>query len=365
MLPVFVGCSSASFLIGTDRTLWASGKNSCGRLGVGDTEDRSELEQVGGVCDVVQVSCTWRHVLCLDSQGDVWSWGWNKHGQLGLGDFEDRHEPQRVPGLKNIIHVSAGARHSLCIDAEGILKSCGSNDVHQLPQGRASLSYHTFQESNPDFLNPKDPVQSAHAGFVHSTVFLKQDKQIMTIGAGEPGSERRSRTTSYISPVELQSTPKQVFVGHYTVCIVDTEDDLWMYGKNNKGQQGTPFTDQILQPSRLERFSSNVITEVSIGGSHTMFLDSQGNCYGVGSNSEGQLGLEYEQIVSKPTRIPLDTTIVSISCGSSHSGAVDENATVWVFGANDCGQLGLQGQSRMSFVVRPTPLHSTKKSAKG
>lgn len=83
--------------IADDGTLWAWGYNANGRLGLGDTTDRSTFTQVG-------TSSDWKQVLSSDGTGNamavkydgtLWAWGRND-GSLGTGDQTEKTVPTRV-----------------------------------------------------------------------------------------------------------------------------------------------------------------------------------------------------------------------------------------------------------------------------
>ena len=80
-------------------TVWATGKNSDGRLGDGTTIDRSNPVQVvdsGGspVTGVIGISA--RLPQYLKSNGTVWGTGNNSDGQLGDGTTTNRTNPVQV-----------------------------------------------------------------------------------------------------------------------------------------------------------------------------------------------------------------------------------------------------------------------------
>lgn len=77
-------------------TLWVSGYNNYGQLGLGYIGDSIDTPvQLG--------NDTWSYVyaganysFAIKSDGTLWSWGYNNEGQLGLGDTVDRNTPNQV-----------------------------------------------------------------------------------------------------------------------------------------------------------------------------------------------------------------------------------------------------------------------------
>jgi alpha-tubulin suppressor-like RCC1 family protein len=68
------------------------GFNSCGQLGLGDSDVRDKLTAVSGL-DMEQISIGTIHSSMIDNNGKIYMFGYNGHGQLGLGDNIDRKIP--------------------------------------------------------------------------------------------------------------------------------------------------------------------------------------------------------------------------------------------------------------------------------
>ena len=81
-----------------DGTVWATGSNDRGQLGVGDNTNRYSptqviLEDGTPLTNVAQVKMTSVNTLFLRNDGTVWATGDNDRGQLGVGDNTDRNNP--------------------------------------------------------------------------------------------------------------------------------------------------------------------------------------------------------------------------------------------------------------------------------
>lgn len=73
--PLSVHCAICfSVVKATDGTLWSTGYNSYGQLGLGDTVNRSEFTQIPGIVST-QVACGWSYVVVVDEQCRLWGWG--------------------------------------------------------------------------------------------------------------------------------------------------------------------------------------------------------------------------------------------------------------------------------------------------
>ncbi len=87
----------------SDGTVWAWGRNICGELGDGTTDDHSTPAQVSGLTGVIAIAAGLWHTVALKSDGTVWAWGWNYYGQLGDGTTTLVSTPVQVSGLTGTI----------------------------------------------------------------------------------------------------------------------------------------------------------------------------------------------------------------------------------------------------------------------
>ncbi len=119
---------------------------------------------------------------------------------------------------------------------------------------------------------------------------------------------------------------------------------LVAYGKNDEGQLGTGDTNDRNEFCKID--CPDKFISVAVGKtSHTLFLGENGDLWGCGSNSYGQLGSELRISAMNYlsiTKIPsVSARIKEIAAGNDCSFALDENGCVWSFGSNLCGRLGL------------------------
>ena len=83
--------SNHSLILKNDGTLWSTGNNYNGQLGLGDGADRTTFTEITtNVDDIKSVYCGYDHTLILKNDGTLWSTGYNGDGQLGLGDNTNR-----------------------------------------------------------------------------------------------------------------------------------------------------------------------------------------------------------------------------------------------------------------------------------
>ena len=125
-----------------DGTLWCWGVNDNGQVGVGDDEDHNEPQQL--MADDADLATGWafvdsgqEHSCAVREDGTMWCWGENSDRQLGVGDTDDRDEPEQVlAGDADLAtgweSVSAGDEHSCAVRSSGGLYCWGRNSQERL-----------------------------------------------------------------------------------------------------------------------------------------------------------------------------------------------------------------------------------------
>ena len=124
-----MGFSNHSLILKKDGTLWGSGRNDYGQLGLGDGSNRTTFTQVTtNIDDIKSVYCGTLHTLILKKDGTLWGCGNNQYGQLGLGNTTNRSTfTQITTNADNIKEVYCGSYFTLILKNDGTLWGCGTN----------------------------------------------------------------------------------------------------------------------------------------------------------------------------------------------------------------------------------------------
>ncbi|AEC01473.1 fimbrillin family protein [Parasphaerochaeta coccoides] len=126
-----------TMILKKDGTLWATGSSIDGKLGVGDYNDRNTPVQVSSMgSDVAAVSAGKYHTMIVKKNGTLWATGNNVYGQLGVGDNSNRNTPVPVSSMgSDVVAVSARERHTMILKNDGTLWGTGHNVFGQLGLG--------------------------------------------------------------------------------------------------------------------------------------------------------------------------------------------------------------------------------------
>ena len=122
--------------LAADGTLWMTGYNSQGQLGLGDTKKRNTFTRVN-LPPISAIAIGAHHSIALAADGTLWMTGYNSQGQLGLGDIKNSNTFTRVnlPNFQLISAIAAGRYHSMALAADGTLWMTGLNNEGQLCLG--------------------------------------------------------------------------------------------------------------------------------------------------------------------------------------------------------------------------------------
>ena len=137
----------STFILKNDGTLWSTGYNEDGRLGLGDTTNRNTFTQVTTNADNIKsICCGGGHAFILKNDGSLWGTGYNGHGGLGLRDNNNRTTfTQATTNVDDIKSVYCGRHHNFILKNDGTLWGCGRNDYGELGLG-GTTNKNTFTQ---------------------------------------------------------------------------------------------------------------------------------------------------------------------------------------------------------------------------
>ena len=122
--------------------------------------------------------------------------------------------------------------------------------------------------------------------------------------------------------------------------IITNDDNLWSCGRNDYGQLCHGDQEDHLKPQKT---SFSAISKISAGFYHSLFQNSKGEIFSCGNNQKGQCGLgSYNYSEITPSLIlNLPSNLVHFVCGSDQSLFLDSEGNVFSVGSNEFGELGL------------------------
>ncbi len=301
----------------SDGSVWATGKNDYGQLGVGKTEDELAktatfmpcVDDTGAeIKDAIDIACGWKHTAVIRTGGALWQCGKNDCGQLGTGesgtDVKSTKfvQSQDASGaITDAEAVACGQSHTAVIRAGGQLWQCGKNETGQLGTGESGSG-------------------------VKSTKFVQSEDASGAITDAEA-----------------------VACGAAHTAVIRAGGALWQCGDNKTGQLGTGESGSSKNKTKFVQSedASGAITDaeaVACGQSHTAVIRAGGQLWQCGYNNNGQLGtgdnVDVNKFVQSEDASGAITDVEAVSCGSQHTAVIRAGGALWQCGKNDCGQLG-------------------------
>nr|XP_054774150.1 probable E3 ubiquitin-protein ligase HERC4 [Lytechinus pictus] len=244
-----VACGSLhSMALTRDGRIYAWGDNSFGQLGIGVPgrtlyRDHPQLlSSLPGV-PIRRLACGGWHSFALSISGAVFGWGKNNCGQLGLGTTEDRVHPTLLKNLKTqrVKYIACGQNYTAMLTASGGLFLFGQGSDGQLGHGSHS------DEINPrkvlDFLGSE--ITQVACGRKHTLVLEGRTGRFYSFGQGSKGQlgldndssmscatlvpcpwKAKNSTAGYSNGEETRSIVGSIFAGgDHSFCTILRGDD--------------------------------------------------------------------------------------------------------------------------------------------
>ncbi|MCL2129855.1 MAG: hypothetical protein FWH35_05825 [Treponema sp.] len=249
--------NNSTFYIDKDGSLWASGYNYYGELGIGSRDQQSSFRKVDSAGQNIKtIAAGIRHTVVLKEDGTLWAAGYNFNGQLGLGDTLDRNAFSQVRSAGNdVAAVAAGSYHTVILKKDGSVWTAGSNYWGQLgfTGMKDELSFIRLSDENGSPLTGIKEI----AARGNITVLLKEDGTLLiagnytdTEGSGETDPEAAAAIMqSAIQTVrsnfavlvpedggQKMADVKKIVLGYNSVYVIDADGRFWAAGSNRYNQ---------------------------------------------------------------------------------------------------------------------------------
>jgi alpha-tubulin suppressor-like RCC1 family protein len=218
-------------------TLWAWGQNVNGQLGTNDTTQRNSPTQIIMTTqDWSAIAVGLAHTIALKTDKTLWAWGANTYGRLGDGTTTQRTTPCLISSVSEWSMIAGGDSHTIALKADKTLWAWGYNYYGQLGDGT------TTQRTTPCFINSVSE-WSMIAGGKYYTIALKTGKTIWSwgynyygqLGLGDSGTGSSRNTPAQIG---TNSDWTDIAAGESHTLGLKTNGTLWIWGKNDYGQLG-------------------------------------------------------------------------------------------------------------------------------
>ena len=336
--------SGSLYILRSDGTLWSVGSNQYGQLGIGNTDNKNTFQQI----KLFNVRKIYSSIYCpfaITENNEIYTWGYNEYGQLGLSDTENKLVPTKLE-VVDVKEIYPYWQHTILMKNDGTIWGTGLNVNGQLGLG----NYKNRTEfTKIDIDNVKD----VKLGNEH-TIILKNDETVWTAGIGthgELGLGDAIRVNKF-TKTELTNV-KQIVDARTETIVLKNDGTVWGSGYNENGELGIGETGQ--QNTFKKALIENVV-ELKCNYSTVIAKTMDGKIYGWGWNEYFQFGLDNNENLLIPQELPYENVKDIYTAGVENTFIIKKDGNLWGCGLNSHGQLAqgnfdsYEGMIRIDFI---------------
>ncbi|KAL8008320.1 putative vacuolar protein sorting-associated protein [Plasmopara halstedii] len=201
---------------------------------------------------VKYAAVSYHHSAVITDSGELFMFGMNDCGQLGLDHTQHQSTPQLVTSLvgTEILMVACGLYHTIICTVAGALYTCGKNDYGQLGLGHNRLTKVATVVNSPN-----DLVCFVACGYYHS-VAVTTSGRALSFGRNDYGQlgigNKIHQNTLNVVALSANTKMVQATCGCYHTVLLSEQGQVFVFGRNNKGQLGNRGNADALLPVPLK-----------------------------------------------------------------------------------------------------------------
>ena len=284
---------SRLFMLTATNKIYVGGSNYDGQLGLRHQRNQQfpTLLKLDSELKIKMIKCMSYRTMIITENRECFACGYNACGELGFGDNYKRYNTFQKLLVNDVITVSCMQFSTFILTKSGCFV-CGSNSVGQLGLGNY------IQQNSLQRLELSNII-ALECG--ESYAFALASDGIYSWGCndnGELGIGKHHKNKNSPQKVDFGNliTARVVSIrcGSFPTVFLTELGELFICDDDG---------DQIFKKLHLDKF----VVSIDCGQSHVIAVTSDGNMYGWGSNTDGQLGLGDDRYVyhKKPCRLEL------------------------------------------------------------
>ena len=241
------------YVIDVNNDLYGWGNNSTAQIGLGYTSTSITVPTQIGVKKWKQITSgmDYSYTLAIDEFDNLYQWGNNgTYGGLGFGDKLTKLLPEQI-GVSTWKQIQQGSGSIHGLDSNDNLYSWGNNNYGQLGLGNS--------------INQSIPTKVGTTCW--KNIFTKVNK-VLTIKQDDNtiysfGYEF-TNYPSVVSEITQQIGAQQL---HTSALVLDSNNDVYGWKSNNRGQLGLGDTTSRLTPTKKNNFKATKL----FAGQHSVY----------------------------------------------------------------------------------------------
>lgn len=336
-------------VIKVDGSVWCWGANDLSQLGLpADNPPLStvptELPAAFGPGAAALELSAWDTGCGRREDGKMLCWGDDEFGQVDLMLMGAPALATGISWADPVASLGVGRDHACAHIEDGEIRCWGRNNASQIGNGA---------EPGPVDTVGFGEIKRFALGASHTCVLAEMDV-VRCWGANGSGQLARDPNNLGATPdpqyVDFGAPVKDLVAGWAHNCAL-VEGEVQCWGRNDLGQLGDGTGMMQFMPQKIvaDAIGDPILSLVG-GTHHTCALTDAGELYCWGSNDEGQLMLEPDNMGDDtktlvPVLIDEISEIRAAGGGRTHTCAIKTDGSVWCWGTNSDGQLGDGTQS--------------------
>jgi alpha-tubulin suppressor-like RCC1 family protein len=310
------------------------GDNGGGQLGNGsEVAFSGNAVAVEGIADAVSLRAGSAHVCAVRPSG-AFCWGEGANRRLGDGRVDHPRMsmlrssvPRSVSVLANAVEIAMG-NDDTCLRLPNLTVRCfGQNTYGEIDgmSGFVGIAHRAFG----------DGIASIARGASHACV-IETGGTVRCFGDSRNGRLGGELGEPLVADLDRVA---ELALGDQHSCARKTDGTVWCWGQHTDGEVGIGNVavefcgsgGQVCQPTPLELALSD-IRQLAAGGHHTCALGRGGKVWCWGRNDRGQLGSPPLGISRAPREVVgLPSEVISLEAGGDVSCAllVDRSVVCW------------------------------------
>ena len=385
IIRVSEGSNHAMFLT-KEGNAYALGTNSKGQLGIGTTTNASvptlvqNPDGTQALDNIKEIKAGNEFSIAILKNGETYTWGDNANYKLGLADADYQVYPRKNEQTNPAISGDAGINNGAIIDEEGFVYTWGLGDngilgnnlyetsiqpvlvgkeevglsendivLHKGEEYQLTVTNKTFNvlKEVEDRGEMNYQIGNSDIATIDDTGLVTGAKEgKTTVVVNKVGTNSISIANITVLPDGIDIEPMALTNMSHTV-VLKANGTVWSYGINSSYQLGNGNTVSSDRPVQVKFPAGVIIKQIAVGNTHNLALDTNGNVWGWGANSNNALA-GYTR--STPVQLGL-SGIKKIAASNNQSMALTNDGYVYVWGLNTNGELGIGTYEK---VERPT-----------